>query len=73
MVTTYSVDASGATINKFTIFQNFHNRGRYKTGDSLAVNGTVTGNNVVAKNIMDGMPKDQPPRPRIVASISATQ
>jgi hypothetical protein len=54
--TTYTVDASGAQIGKVTTIT----VGDVQVGDTLNVMGEVSGTNVTAKHIMDGVP----PRPQ---------
>ncbi len=51
--TTYTVDASAAQIDKISTVS----VSDIKVGDTLGVEGTVSGNSVTAKHIMDGMPK----------------
>jgi riboflavin synthase alpha subunit len=50
--TTYTVDASGATVSKTSTVS----VGDIKVGDTIGVMGSVTGNSVTAKNILDGLP-----------------
>lgn len=49
---TYAVDASDATIAKMITIT----VGQIAVGDTLGVHGTVSGTNVEAKHIMDGLP-----------------
>ncbi|MDE2311745.1 MAG: hypothetical protein KGJ93_01475 [Patescibacteria group bacterium] len=52
---TYTVDASGAQIEKFANnAKTTITVGDIQTGDTLHVRGTVSGTNVTAKNIIDG-------------------
>ncbi len=71
--TTYTIDATGATITKVTAeSKTTINVSQIAPGDTLMVMGTVSGNNVTAKTIIDGaFPSRQAPAATgTVASIS---
>jgi hypothetical protein len=53
--TTYTVDASSATVSKMETM----NVSDITVGDEIGVQGTVSGDSVTAKSIMDGMPKPE--------------
>ncbi|MFI5205433.1 MAG: DUF5666 domain-containing protein, partial [Candidatus Paceibacterales bacterium] len=55
--TTYTVDASNATVTKNGSSSSVSN---IAVGDTLMVQGTVTGTNIVATTIRDGMPIMKP-------------
>jgi len=50
--TTYTVDATGATVSKLSTVS----VADIQVGDTIGVDGTVSGTSVTAKHIMDGMP-----------------
>jgi hypothetical protein len=56
-VTTYTVDASSATVTKNGAASSVSS---IATGDTVMVQGTVIGTSVVAKTIRDGIPQAQP-------------
>ena len=49
---TYTIDAGSATINKMITIS----ASDVKVGDTLGVEGTLSGTNVTAQHIMDGIP-----------------
>ena len=53
LVTTYTVDASNAVVTKSGTTSSIS---AIAIGDTLMINGTITGTSVVAKNIHDGIP-----------------
>ena len=57
VATVYTVDASSATVTKNGAASSATN---IATGDTVMIQGTITGTNVVAKNIRDGVPSTQP-------------
>jgi riboflavin synthase alpha subunit len=54
--TSYSVDASGATASK----RQTMSLSDITVGDTVNVDGTVTGNSITAKQILDGVPLGKP-------------
>lgn len=71
--TTYTVDATNANIVKFANNSKTNIKiTDIQTGDTLTVFGTVNGNSVTAKNIMDGQLPPRPVRQQPAASGSVS-
>ncbi len=53
--TTYTIDASSATVDKISAI----NVSQIQVGDTIGVQGSVSGSSITAKHIMDGVPPAQ--------------
>lgn len=67
--TTYTIDATNATVTKDG---SASSAGAIAVGDTLMVQGTVSGNSVTATKINDGMPKGMPGMPGMRGGMASS-